>query len=337
MVDLKTKYLGIELKNPVIIGANNMVKNLSSIKKWELEGAAAIVYKSLFEEQIQLERLELQEALAENDERYAEMTRIFPDIEHAGPKEHLLTLKTVKQNTKIPVIASLNCILKETWVEYAKMIQDTGIDAIELNFYAVPVDFDKTSAQIEEVQIEILKAMKATLSIPVSVKLSPFYSSPLEFISRLDKAGVDGLVLFNRLFQPDIDIYNESHFFPYDLSSQTDNKLALRFAGLLHNNVHADICASGGIYTAEDVIRMLLAGADVVQIVSTLYKNRTGIITKILEDIETWMEKKKYNTIDEFRGKLSKNKMKDPYAYRRAQYVDILMNSDNIFKKYPMI
>lgn len=337
MVDLKTKYLGIELKNPVIIGANNMVKNLSSIKKWELEGAAAIVYKSLFEEQIQLERLELQEALAENDERYAEMTRIFPDIEHAGPKEHLLTLKTVKQNTKIPVIASLNCILKETWVEYAKMIQDTGIDAIELNFYAIPVDFDKTSAQIEEVQIEILKALKASLNIPVSVKLSPYYSSPLEFISRLDKAGVDGLVLFNRLFQPDIDIYNESHFFPYDLSSQTDNKLALRFAGLLYNNVHADICASGGIYTAEDVIRMLLAGADVVQIVSTLYKNRTGIITKILEDIETWMEKKKYNTIDEFRGKLSKNKMKDPYAYRRAQYVDILMNSDNIFKKYPMI
>ncbi|MFC2137266.1 dihydroorotate dehydrogenase-like protein [Bacteroidota bacterium] len=337
MADLKTTYMGIELKNPIIIGANNMVKNHSSLKKWEIEGAAAIVYKSLFEEQIQLENLEMQEAMDEYSERNAEMTSLFPDIEHAGPKEYLVNLKAAKEALSIPVFASLNAIYDETWVEYAKLIEETGVDGLELNFYATPVDFDKTAEDIESKQLETLKKIKKSIKIPVSIKLSVFYSSPLNFIKKLDETGADGIIIFNRFFQPEIDVFNEKHFFPYDLSSQSDNKLALRFAGLLHDNINASICATGGIYYGEDVIKMLLAGADAVQVVSTLYKNKEGIIGKLIEDLETWMNKKNYASIDDFKGKLSRKKLTDPFAYKRAQYIDILMNSDNIFKKYPMV
>lgn len=337
MADLSTNYMGIKLKNPIVIGANNMVKNPHSLKKWEVEGAAAIVYKSLFEEQIQLESLEMQETIEEYSERHAEMTSLFPNIEHAGPKEYLVNLKAAKETVSIPLIASLNAIYKETWLEYAQLIEETGVDGLELNFYAVPGDFEKSANDIEGEQIAILKAVKQKVKIPVSVKLSPFYSSPLQFIRKLDEAGADSLILFNRLFQPEIDVFNEKHFFPYDLTSQSDNKLALRFAGLLHDQIDASIAAAGGIYYGEDVIKMILAGADVVQIVSTLYKNKTGIINKLIEELESWMDKKNYATINDFKGKLSKKKLNDPFAYKRAQYIDILMNSDNIFKKYPMV
>jgi len=337
MADLKTTYMGIELKNPIIIGANNMVKNFSTVKKWEIEGAAAIVYKSLFEEQVQLESLEMDEIMDEYKERNAEMISLFPDMEHAGPKEYLLNLKAVKQAVSIPVFASLNAIYKETWVEYARLIEETGVDGIELNFYDIPSDFNKTAADIENEQLGILKAVKQEIKIPVSVKLSPFYSSPLNFISKLDKAGANGVIIFNRLFQPEIDIYNEKHFFPYDLSHSSANKLALRFSGLLYNNIKAGICATGGIYTGEDVIKLIMAGADAVQIVSTLYKNQSEIIGKILDEMVAWMNKKNYGKINDFRGKLSKVNCKEPFTYKRAQYIDILMNSENIFKKYPMV
>ncbi len=337
MADLKTSYMGLELKNPIIIGANNMVKNLNTVKKWESEGAAAVVYKSLFEEQIQLESLEMEEDMTQYNERHPEMITLFPNVEHAGPKEHLLALKETKKAINIPLIASLNAIFKETWVDYAKQMEETGVDALELNFYAVPVDFDKNPENIEKDQLDILKTVKDKISIPVSVKLSPFYSSPLNFFSQVDKTGAEGMVLFNRFFQPEIDISNEQHYFPYDLSSASDNKLALRFAGLLYDKVNADICANGGIYNGQDVVKMILAGAKCVQVVSTLYKNKSEVIGKMLKELESWMDTKNYRGLDDFRGKLSREKLTDPFAYKRAQYIDILMNSDNIFKKYPMV
>ncbi len=337
MANLKTTYMGLELKNPVIVGANNMVENPNSVKKWESEGAAAIVYKSLFEEQVHYESLEMQENIDEYSERNPEMISTFPNVEHGGPKEHLYKLKKVKEAVNIPVIASLNAIYKETWIEYAKELENTGIDALELNFYAVPVDFNRTPEEIETYQSDVLKNIKKSVSIPVSVKLSHSYSNPLNFIHKLDKSKADAFVLFNRFFQPDIDISNEKHFFPYDLSSQSDSKIALRFAGLLYDNINANVCASGGIYAASDVIKMLLAGANVVQIVSTVYKNKSEVIRKIINDLESWMDNKNYENIDDFRGKLSRKALKDPFTYKRAQYIDILLNSDNIFKKYPMV
>lgn len=336
MANLKTHYLGIELKNPVIIGASNLVTNINNIKKAEEYGAAAIVYKSLFEEQIQLESAQMEDELHEYDERHAEMVSLFPSIEHAGPEEHLLNLRKVKESVNIPVIASLNAIYKETWVEYARLVEKTGVDALELNFYFVPREMTTDGRSINEKQISVLKAVKEKVKLPVSVKLSPFYANPLNIISHMDKAGAGGFVLFNRLFQPDINMVKEEHYAPSSLSCPEDNRLSLRFAGLLYGQIKGDICSSTGIFTGTDVAKMILAGANCVQVVSTIYKNKIEYLKSIVSDLNAWMESKSYNKIDDFRGKLSNKNINDPFVYKRAQYIDLLLKSEKIFKKYPL-
>jgi dihydroorotate dehydrogenase (fumarate) len=228
-------------------------------------------------------------------------------------------------------------IYDDTWYEYAKKLESTGVDGLELNFYATPRDFDIDDNSILREQVDTLQGVKKSVKIPVSVKLSQFYTSPLYCMGEMDKAGVDALVLFNRLFQPDIDIDNEKLHYPYVLSNDEDNRLPLRFAGLLHGNVNASICSNTGILSGNDAIKMILAGADCVQVVSTIYKHGPKQVTKMLDEIKEWMESKGYSKLDDFRGKLSKKNVKDPYAYRRAQYVDILMRSEEIFKRYPII
>ncbi|MBT4729900.1 MAG: dihydroorotate dehydrogenase-like protein [Bacteroidetes bacterium] len=333
-MDLKTTYMGIELKNPLIVGASNLVTDHETLKELENAGAAAIVYKSLFEEQIQIEELEFEEEMAEYNERHAEMINLFPSMKHAGPKEHLMNLKKAKEILNIPLIASLNCVYEDTWIDYVEKIQETGVDGIELNFYAVPKDLDTEGHSIETAQINMLKKIKEKIKIPFSVKLSPFYSNPLNVISKMDEVGVGAFVLFNKLFQPDFNIENNELVFPYNLSNPDDNRLALRYAGLLYNQINANICSNTGVYTGKDAIKMILAGADSVQIVSTLYKNKVTYIKTMLEEIEAYMQSKNYYKLDDFKGKLSKKSINDPYAYKRAQYVDILMKSDHIFKKY---
>ncbi len=330
MSDLRTTYMGIELKNPIIAGASELSSDMEKIKKIEHAGAGAIVIKSLFEEQIQLETYKFDEEWSKYDELHAEMITVHPDVEHAGPAEHLMWVRKTKQSVKIPVIASLNCINKDTWVEYAKKLEETGIDGLELNFYAVPTDFEKSGNQIEQEQIELIKAIKNTVSIPVSVKLSTFYSNPLNFISNIDKIGVDGFVLFNRFFQPDINITREANTFPFNLSQRQDHRLPLRFAGLLYDKLKGDVCASTGIMQGEDVLRMILAGADCVQVVSALYKNKIEHLSKMLENMKQWMEHKGYKSLDDFRGKLSQKNIKDPWIYKRAQYIRLLLNANPI-------
>lgn len=337
MTDLKTKYLGIELKNPIILGASNLVNNLDNVKLAEEKGAAAIVFKSLFEEQIQLERAQLDEQLEEYADRNAEMVNLFPHIEHAGPEEHLFNVAQVKQNVNIPVFASLNAILNESWVDYAQQLEKTGIDALEINFFYVPKDTDFAGADVIKKQVEILTAIKKSVKIPVSVKLSPFYANPLNVISKMEKAGADGFVCFNRMFQPEIDIEKEEHYAPYDLSNENDNRLALRFSGLLYGNTKASVCANTGIYTGADVVKMILAGADACQVVSTVYKNKIDYLSTILADLTSWMERKGYKSIDDFRGKLSQKSINDPFVYKRAQYIDLLLKSEEVIKKYPVI
>ena len=336
MADLSTTYMGLKLKNPIILGASNLVNKPEFIEKLEEQGIAAIVYKSLFEEQIQLESIQFDEELHEYAERNAEMTRLFPEMEHAGPREHLLNIKKLKERIKIPVIASLNAIYDPTWTEYAKELEQTGADALELNLYAIPGYFEKESQKIEDRQVQIVESIKQSVHIPVSVKISPFYTNTLNLIKKMDEAGIDGYVLFNRFFQPDINIDEELFFYPWELSSEKDYQLSLRYAGLLYGNVDANICAGRGISNAEDIIKLLLAGTDAVQMVSAFYRNQPEYLTTLIDDLTNWMNKKNYGKISDFKGKLSRRNMKDPYYYQRAQYVDILMKSEEIFKKYPM-
>lgn len=335
MSNLSTLYLGIPLKNPIIVGASNLVTDISNLLKLESAGAAAIVYKSLFEEQIQLESYTMEQENSLYEDWDAEHASIFPQLGHAGPEEHLHKLRKVKEMLSIPVIGSLNCVFEETWEEYAIKMAETGIDALELNFYDNNIDPERTGTSIVGDQINILKRVKEAIDIPIAVKLSPYYTNTLGVISKMDEAGVDGVVLFNRLFQPDIDIDVEEHHFPYNFSNSKDHRLALRYAGLLFDQVKTSVCTNTGIMTGSDVIKMLLAGSDTVQVVSAIYKRGFSHIATMLQEMEEWMKQKDYKYLNDFRGKLSKSNMSDPFAYKRAQYVDILMKSELHMQYHP--
>jgi dihydroorotate dehydrogenase (fumarate) len=333
MASLKTSYMGIELKNPVIVGACSMTSNMGSIRRIEDEGAGALVFPSLFEEQIELERMKLEEELRTGSNLYAEMINIFPDMEHAGPSEHLMWVRKAKESVSIPVIASLNAINRETWTDYAVQLAGTGVEGLELNFYATPTDFNRDGSEVEDEQIAIVKEIKEKVKIPISVKLSVYYTSPLNFIRKLDEVGVNGFVLFNRFFQPDIDTEDEKNIFPFNFSSEIDNRLPLRYAGLLYGNVKADVCSSTGIILAKDVIKMLLAGSTCVQVVSSLYKHKVTHLKTFIEAMNRWMDDKGYGDIDSFRGHLSRKNSSDPWRYTRAQYVKLLLHSDQFMRE----
>ncbi len=332
-ISLSTYYGGLTLKNPIVIGSSNIVSDVENLVKLEEAGAAAIVYKSLFEEQIELESFKMDQMSESYSNWDAEHTTFFPSARHAGPAEHLRQLKEARRKIKIPLIGSLNCINDESWLTYALKMEDTGIDGLELNFYNNNLDFNASSEVIEEKQIKTIELVRAGVRLPLFVKLSPFYTNTLRLISRMDKVNVDGFILFNRLFQPDIDIEEEQHHYPYIFSSENDNRLALRYAGLLHKKIKGTIVCNTGILNGKDVVKMILAGAQAVQVVSAVYKKGINTITHMLEEMEGWMKKKGYDSLEDFQGKLSKENLADPFAYKRAQYVDILMKSE-IFMQY---
>jgi dihydroorotate dehydrogenase (fumarate) len=336
MANLQSQYMGIPLKNPFIAGACSMTAHMDSIKRIEDAGAAAMVIQSLFEEQIQLQSMRMEEELTINDNLDAEIQDLFPDVQHSGPDEHLMWVRRAKEATSIPIIGSLNCINPATWAKWALKMEETGVDGLELNFFAIPIDSSRSADEIEAEQMDALQQVMANVKIPVSVKLSPFYTSPLDIIHKMDAAGVAGFVLFNRLFHPSFNIEKETGQYPFNLSTSNDHRMALRFAGLLHGKLNASICASNGIHTGEDAIEVLLAGADVFQAVSTLYRNRLNVITTILEEINTWMDRKGYDSLDDFRGKLSVEKTPDKWTYRRAQYVKMLLKADDYVARPPV-
>ena len=338
MVDLRTSYLGIELKNPLIAGASGLTSDLETIKKIEQAGAGAIVCKSLFEEEIRLEAMEQEKELHKYDDIHAEMVTVFPDIKEKGPEYHLYWVKKTKENSSIPVIGSLNAVNSDVWVEYARLLEETGVDALELNFYNSANYDKKSSGEIEQDQIETLKKIRKTVDIPISVKLSPYYTNPENFIAQLDNIGVDGFVLFNRFFQSNINIETEEFTFPFNFSHKDDNRLPLKYTGLLSGSLNGSISSSTGIMDYDDVIRMLLAGADTVQLVTTLYKNGINHLGTILSGLEKWMEDKGYSSIDDFRGSMSRKNLgqKEHWAYMRSGYVKMLMQksrslADKIF------
>jgi dihydroorotate dehydrogenase (fumarate) len=327
MGKLSANYLGLPVSSPVIVGACDLVENSDTLSKLEKAGAGAIVYKSLFEEQIQLEDVELTNLLDSYNDRNAEMVKVFPGSVYSGPDEFLTKLKAARKKVSIPLIGSLNAIYPETWVKYAKGIESTGVDGLELNFFNVPFSFSRSGIEIEKEQIEIAKSVVEAVKIPVSVKLSPYYTNLLQFIDGLMGTGIKGVVLFNKLFQPDIDVTTLKHTSPWNLSSEKEYKLTLRYCGLLHGEVNGELIAARGIYNPEDVARLILAGADTVQVVSTLYKNGIGKITEINEGLSAWMTEHKFKSLDEFRGKLSRANTVNPLIYKRAQYIDMMLNS----------
>lgn len=336
MADLRTHYMGIELKSPIIAGASNLSTDIHKLRQMEEAGVAAIVYKSLFEEQVQLENLELFERKTEYEHRNAEQVTLFPNSQTVpeSPDDYLLHLRKAREAVSIPLFASLNAVTDDIWVEYAIKAAETGVAGLELNFYSLPEEASGDRETIEKKQVETLRKVKAAVKIPVAVKLTSYYTNTLQFIAALDKAGADAVVIFNRLLQPDIDIFTELHTMPTNLSSSEDNRLPLRFTGMLHGNVKASVCTSTGIYTANDVIKMILAGADAVQVVSTMYTNGVDVVKSMTEEIGKWMEGRGYKDLKSFRGKLSMNKAENKLVYTRAQYIDFMMNSADIMKKY---
>lgn len=333
MTKLTTNYLGLELQSPIIAGACNLTSSVESAKKIEAAGAGALVFKTLFEEQIQMESFEHDEMLEQDAYRHAEMTNLFPKISHAGPSEHLEKFKAVKEAVQIPVIASLNCVNKTTWLDYASQLQDAGADALELNFYYTPTEFDTNGEAVEQKQLEVLKEIIDVVAIPVSVKLSTYYSNPLSFIKKLEEAGAKGVILFNKLFQSDVNIDTEELTHPYFLSPEGEYKDSMRFIGVLHGNVKTDLIANTAVYHGREAVKMLLAGANAIQVVSALYKFQIDHIKTLNNKIESWMAQKGYRSLDDFRGKVSRKNIADPFAFRRSQYVDILINSKQIFDK----
>jgi len=328
--DLSTTYMGIPLKNPVIAGASKLTADLNSILAMEESGAAAVVCSSLFEEQIQLEQFKLERQAEMLSDIDAEIQNVFPSFSHAGPREHLMWVKEVKKRLSIPVIASLNAVNRDTWLDYARQLEDTGVDGLEFNFYFTPGRVDRNAEDIEKEQIGILEDVKAQVKIPVSAKLSFFYTNPLNVIKRLDSAGASAFVLFNRLFESDVDPDEERHSRPFNLSHRGDYKLSNRFAGMLYQHIQADICTSTGIFTGKDVVKGILSGATAVQVVSALYKHKIPYLASLLEDLESWMVQKNYAQLSDFQGKLAAVNLDDKFLYRRAQYVDLLLRSEEL-------
>lgn len=332
MKNLKTIYMGIELDNPLILGACNMSNNIDDLLKAEDNGVGAIVFKSLFEEQVQLERLQLEEKLTEYDNVHAEMLTTHPKIEFSDTEKHLVKLRKAKERLSVPLIASLNAVNENSWLEYATELAQTGVDGLELNLYQTPTDFEVESKEIEDYQISIVKKIKEKLSLPVSVKLSSEYTNVLTLIKKMDAVGVDGFVLFNAYYQPDININTLKHKRNFNLSKKGEYRKTMRYAGMLFGQIDADVCSSRGIFDGEDIVKHILSGSVCVQMVSSLYKNGLEQIGVAKKQLSEWMEEKEFNSIEEFRGKMAqKNLVPGSMVYKRAQYVDLLMRSDNIF------
>lgn len=326
MADLTTSYMDIKLASPVIVGASAFSRKTDNIKAAEDAGAGALVIHSLFQEQIELEALELDEALRIGANHFPESLTYFPQLEHAGPREHIMWIEKARKDVRMPLFGSLNAATMGAWVEYGKQLESAGVDALELNIYSVETDPAKPASEIENRSLEIIAAVKSAVRIPVAVKLSPWYTSVASFASRAAEAGADGLVLFNRFYQPTIDVDRETLRISLELSTPAESRLPLRWTAILSGELKADIAASTGVHSGQDAVRLILAGAKAVQCVSALYLKGLGYLSTLNTEISEWMDSKGYKSLDDFRGKVSREQVDDPWAFERAQYVKLLLS-----------
>jgi dihydroorotate dehydrogenase (fumarate) len=327
-MDLSTTYLGLKLRTPLVPSACSLCADLSNIKQMEDAGASAVVLHSLFEEQLTLEQYELDHHMEHGTESFAEALSYFPESSEyrLGPEDYLEHIAKAKKSVKIPIIASLNGTSTGGWIDYAKKIQEAGADAIELNIYYIPTDFNLTSVQVEQTYLDILKAVKASVKLPIAVKVSPFFSSFANMAKRLDDAGANGLVLFNRFYQPDIDLETLEVEPNVLLSTPQARRLPLRWIAMLYGRVHANLAATSGIHTAQDVIKMLMAGANVTMLCSVLYKHGIDQIRVIENDMVNWMTEHEYESVQQMLGSVSQKNCPDPSAFERAHYMRAIHN-----------
>jgi dihydroorotate dehydrogenase (fumarate) len=322
-MDLGTTYLGLRLPHPFMPGASPLVDDIDNVKRLEDAGAAAIVMHSLFEEQIVREQLNTFIHTDRHGESFAEATSFFPrpDSFALGPEEYLHQIARIKTTVSCPVIGSLNGTSLGGWLDYAKAIEQAGADALELNVYAVRGDFDETAEDVESRTIEMVKAVKSSVRLPLAVKLSPFYTSLAHFAKRLDGAGADGLVLFNRFYQPDIDPSELVTTRALHLSNSSELPLRLRWLALLSNRIRPSLAVSGGVHTAVDAVKALMAGAHAVQVVSALLQRGPRYLRALREHVMAWMEEHEYGSLDELRGSMNFEMCPDPSVYERANYM----------------
>ena len=328
-MDLSTKYLGLNLKNPIVPSASPLSNNVDSVKEMEDKGASAVVMYSLFEEQITHESKAVDIFLMQGTDSFSEAMSYFPEPEEFHNKdaeEYLNQVSALKSAVDIPIIGSLNGVSAGGWMDYAKKIEQAGADALELNIYYIPTDPAKTSADIEQMYVEDLKTVKSKINIPVAVKLSPYFSAFANMAKQLDDAGADGLVLFNRFYQPDIDLEELEVKTDLELSTPYELRLPLRWLAILHPIVKASLAATSGIHSAKEVLKAVMTGADVTMLASTLIQNGIGQIQTILQDLEHWMEKHEYESIKQMKGSMCYNSVAEPAAYERANYMKVLQS-----------
>jgi dihydroorotate dehydrogenase (fumarate) len=322
-MDLSTTYLGLKLRTPLVPSASPLSEELDGLKQMEDAGASAVVLYSLFEEQLRQDSVELAHHLEHGTYSTPEALTYFPEPEEfrLGPEEYLEHVSKAKQAVKIPIIASLNGSSVGGWTDYAKAIEQAGADALELNIYSIPTDMELTSAQIEQIYLDIVQAVKSALTIPVSVKLSPFFTNFANMAKRLDKVGANGLVLFNRFYQPDIDLESLEIKPNILLSTPMAMRVPLRWIALLYGKLRANLAATSGIHRASDVLKMLMAGADVTMLCSALIRHGVRQIGVIEKDLSAWMEEHEYESVAQLKGSLSQKNCADPSAFERAQYM----------------
>lgn len=322
MTDLTTSYLGLKLKNPIIVSSSGLTNSVDDIKEFEANGAGAVVLKSIFEEDIRRELKKDMVTMNKESFLYPETMDYYDNYtDDDSLTNYLRLIRESKKAVSIPIIASINCVTAEKWPYYVETLQDAGADALELNIFVMPSDLDRTSEQNEKVYFDVVKEVKKYAKIPVSLKISYYSSSLGSFIKKLSNTGIDGLVLFNRFYSPDIDINNFDILSSNVTSSPKELPISLRWMGIMHNRVGCDLAASTGIHDGEAVIKQLLAGANAVQMASTFYKNGKQVLKTILDDLTKWMKEKNFKSIDEFRGKLSQDKTQNPAAYERMQFM----------------
>jgi len=332
MPDLTTTYLGLSLKNPLVASASPLSKKLDRVRQLEDAGTAAIVMYSLFEEQItrEIDELDCYLNLATNS--YAEALSYFPDLEHynVGPDGYLEHLRRVKEAVAIPVIGSLNGVSAGGWVEYAQKVEQAGADALELNIYYLPTDLEMSSSTLEKIHVNLVREVRAAIHIPLALKLSPFITALPHLARRLTEAGANGLVLFNRFYQPDFDLETFEVVPHLELSTSHELLLPLRWIALLYGRVSADLALTSGVHRVQDVVKAVMAGANVSMLASELLRHGPERISQVLEELDHWMEQHEYLSVTQMRGCMSQHSVAEPAAFERANYLKAL----NLFDSY---